>query len=151
MRKTRWVPSGEIATVCAPRTEKEVPCGGAMAKRETLAGFVVAFLVKRARAKPAASRRIPTAEARMTRGRFAGDVLVAEVGETDSVAAESFPDKAFSMAMRASPMDCKRCRGSLLRQRRRSARIPRGRPPGRSDQSGSARITAASVSEMVSP
>jgi hypothetical protein len=53
--------------------------------------------------------------------------------------------------MRASPIACSRARGSLARQRVTSRRQLGGSEDGSADQSGSSRITAASVSETVSP
>ena len=56
-----------------------------------------------------------------------------------------------SMAMRASPIACSRCRRSLVKQRESSIRIRCGTAAGRSAQSGSLVITKASVSLTPSP
>ena len=61
------------------------------------------------------------------------------------------PSTTFSMAMRASPMDCNRCRGSLFKHRRISCRISFGMLAGKKLHSGSPRMTAAKVSDTVSP
>ena len=59
--------------------------------------------------------------------------------------------RASWMVIRASPMSRKRCFASFCRQRRRSSRMRGGTDPGSEDQSGSARITEARMSEVVSP
>src|SRR5215471_11621880 len=98
MRKTSCIPSGEIASVCAPCTEKKAPGGGVMEKRTTLVGCAVERLVKLARAKPTASSSTAIAQARMTCRSFAARALGMETEGEDSAAAESFPAKALSRA-----------------------------------------------------
>jgi len=56
-----------------------------------------------------------------------------------------------SIAMRASPIACNRCRRSLVKLRASSIRTRCGTVPGRSAQSGSLVITKASVSLTPSP
>ena len=66
-------------------------------------------------------------------------------------ASVAVPESVSSIAMRASPMACRRWRRSFCRQRRISLWIAGGVVWGSAVHSGSPRITAASTSEIVSP
>ena len=81
--------------------------------------------------------------------RFEAEIDASEpIGEV----VESVDDLcAFMAAMRASPMSLNREPGSRCRQRSSNRRIARGVSAGNAPQSSSLRITAASVSEIVSP
>ena len=152
--KAMRVPSREIAT--ARNTElREVPGGGRIAKR--IGGFSCAPPECRrfASKKPAAINNAASAHpASIFNALFSFTGSMEEVSAAlmaELLIGAVRPSITFSIAMRASPMDCNRWRGSLFKQRRISCWISFGTLAGSKDQSGSPRITAARVSETVSP
>jgi hypothetical protein len=97
---------------------------------------------------PTAPRTSPAAtQANAIRGRRRKRVSVPAGMVSDTTE----PERASSMTIRASPMSSKRCFASFCRHRRRSSYMRGGTEAGSEDQSGSARITEARMSDVVSP
>jgi hypothetical protein len=88
---------------------------------------------------------VPSAHGRVRRR---SEVLLLSGIRPEAVNSASAPEIVSSIASLASPISCSRCFGSLTRQRRISLLIDGGVISGSADQSGSARITAASTSEI---
>ena len=89
----------------------------------------------------------PQGNARRQAGMEICGIVIAVEGDESCAA----PETQSSMAMRASPIACNRCFGSFFRHRCNNPRIGAGVVAGNALHSGSARITAASVSVTVSP
>jgi len=86
-----------------------------------------------------------------TRHTRDGDAAGAVGATAEVVVSRSFPLRMYSISRRASPMSCRRCLGSLTRQRISSSRARAGMFAGTAAQSGSLLRTDAITSEWSSP